>query len=210
MSELNVEEAYRYWSVQYDTNLNKTRDLEAVSLRETLRDIHFENCLEIGCGTGKNTEWLLTKGDKITAVDLSNEMLVIARKKISNERVRFIKADINEDWTFVQEKFDLVVCSLVLEHIEDLNRIFRLISEYSSEGGVVYIGELHPFKQYLGSKASFENEKGKQTVKVFTHHISEFTGLAKQNGLQIAEVREYFDHGDTTSVPRILTLKLFK
>jgi siroheme synthase (precorrin-2 oxidase/ferrochelatase) len=74
----------------------------------------------------------------------------------------------------------------------------------------VYIGELHPFKQYSGSKASFENEEGKQIVVCFTHHISEFTNLAQQNGLTITELKEYFDDKDTTSIPRILTLKLIK
>ncbi|HNK61348.1 MAG TPA: class I SAM-dependent methyltransferase [Chitinophagaceae bacterium] len=207
---MNVEEAYKHWSAQYDTNQNKTRDLEAISLRETLNDIKFENCLEIGCGTGKNTEWLLTKGQKITAIDLSEEMLTIAREKISNDNVQLLKVDINQDWTFTTEKFDLVVCSLVLEHIENINRIFKLISEHLTKNGTVYIGELHPFKQYSGSKASFENEEGKQTVTVFTHHISEFTSLAKQNGLTISEVKEYFDDGNTTSIPRILTLKFTK
>ncbi|GAB1418396.1 hypothetical protein MASR2M12_11610 [Bacteroidales bacterium] len=207
---MNVEEAYKHWSTQYDTNQNKTRDLEAISLRETLNDIKFENCLEIGCGTGKNTEWLLAKGQKITAIDLSEEMLTIAREKISNDNVQFLKVDINQDWTFTTEKFDLVVCSLVLEHIENINRIFKLISEHLTKNGTVYIGELHPFKQYSGSKASFENEEGKQTVTVFTHHISEFTSLAKQNGLTISEVKEYFDDGNTTSIPRILTLKFTK
>jgi 2-polyprenyl-3-methyl-5-hydroxy-6-metoxy-1,4-benzoquinol methylase len=207
---MNVEEAYKHWSVQYDTNQNKTRDLEAISLRETLNDIKFDNCLEIGCGTGKNTEWLLTKGHQITAIDLSEEMLTIAKKKISNNNVQFIKLDINESWTFTNEKFDLIVCSLVLEHIENLNRVFKLISENLTKNGTVYIGELHPFKQYSGSKASFENEMGKQTVTVFTHHISEYTSLAKQNELMILEIKEYFDDGDTKSIPRILTLKLIK
>lgn len=207
---MNVEEAYKHWSAQYDTNLNKTRDLEAISLRETLNDIKFENCLEIGCGTGKNTEWLLTKGHKISAIDLSEEMLTIARNKISNDNVQFLKVDINEDWAFTDERFDLVVCSLVLEHIENISRIFKLISEHLTKSGAVYIGELHPFKQYSGSKAGFENEEGKQTVTVFTHHISEFTSLAKQNGLAISEIKEYFDDGDTTSIPRILTLKFIK
>ncbi len=32
---MNVQAAYKIWSEQYDTNENKTRDLEAVSLRET-------------------------------------------------------------------------------------------------------------------------------------------------------------------------------
>ncbi len=59
---MDVQEAYKYWSEQYDTNINKTRELEAISLRDTLSEIKFEKCLEIGCGTGKNTEWLITKG----------------------------------------------------------------------------------------------------------------------------------------------------
>lgn len=207
---MNVEEAYKHWSAQYDINQNKTRDLEAISLRETLTDIKFENCLEIGCGTGKNTEWLLTKGHKITAIDLSEEMLSIAREKIPNDNVQFLKVDVNQDWTFTTEKFDLIVCSLVLEHIENIDRVFKLISEHLTKNGIVYIGELHPFKQYLGSKASFENEKGKQTVTAFTHHISEFTSSAKQYGLTISEVKEYFDNEDTTTIPRILTLKFIK
>lgn len=52
---MNVQQAYNIWADQYDTNQNKTRDLEGIALREILQDIHFENCLEIGCGTGKNT-----------------------------------------------------------------------------------------------------------------------------------------------------------
>ena len=50
---MDVEKAYNLWADQYDTNHNKTRDLEAISLRETLADLKFDNCLEIGCGTGK-------------------------------------------------------------------------------------------------------------------------------------------------------------
>jgi len=43
---MNVESAYNQWSVQYDTNENKTRDLEAVALRKTLEPLSFSNCLE--------------------------------------------------------------------------------------------------------------------------------------------------------------------
>lgn len=136
---MNVEEAYNSWSEQYDTNLNKTRDLEAVSLREMLKNIEFENCLEIGCGTGKNTEWLLTKGKKILSIDLSENMLEIAQQKIKNEKVQFQKLDITKDWNFTTEKFDLVVCSLVLEHIENLDRIIELIAERLTNKGILYI-----------------------------------------------------------------------
>jgi hypothetical protein len=48
---MTIQESYNLWALQYDTNVNKTRDLEAIALRETLRLIPFNNCLEIGCGT---------------------------------------------------------------------------------------------------------------------------------------------------------------
>jgi len=71
---MNTEQAYNNWASQYDTNINKTRDLEAIALRTMLSTIAFESCLEIGCGTGKNTAWLVEKANQITAVDLSAEM----------------------------------------------------------------------------------------------------------------------------------------
>ena len=55
---MDIEQAYNIWADQYDTNSNKTRDLEAISLRTALSGFQFNNCLEIGCGTGKNTQWL--------------------------------------------------------------------------------------------------------------------------------------------------------
>ena len=91
---MNTEQAYGIWSQQYDTNHNNTRDLEAQALRATLAGINFDTCPKIGCGTGKNTEWLLTKARHITAVDLSNEMLAKAKEKIRSEKVQFLQADI--------------------------------------------------------------------------------------------------------------------
>jgi len=34
-------------------------------------------------------------------------MLAIAQRKISNENVKFIKVDINEEWTFTEETLRL-------------------------------------------------------------------------------------------------------
>ncbi|HEY1024796.1 MAG TPA: class I SAM-dependent methyltransferase [Sphingobacteriaceae bacterium] len=58
---MNTQSAYDLWSAQYDTNENKTRDLEGKALREVLSSYSFNNVLEIGCGTGKNTQYLLEK-----------------------------------------------------------------------------------------------------------------------------------------------------
>lgn len=207
---MDVKEAYNIWADQYDTNENKTRDLEAISLRETLANVQFNNCLEVGCGTGKNTEWLLTKASHITAIDLSDKMLAKARLRINSDKVHFIQADIKKEWLFADKQFDLVTFSLVLEHIENLNDIFAKIYKVTKAGAWVYIGELHPFKQYNGSKARFETQEGVKTVACFDHHISDFTTAAKNNGFRIIEIQEYFDDNDRNTIPRILTLLLRK
>jgi ubiquinone/menaquinone biosynthesis C-methylase UbiE len=207
---MKPQQAYNSWAEQYDTNENKTRDLEAQALRNALSSLSFTSCLEIGCGTGKNTKWLLEKADHITAVDLSEAMLAKAREKISSPDVKFIQADINSDWNFTNETFDLITFSLVLEHIEHLDHIFREVFKALKPGGYVYIGELHPFKQYSGSKARFETEEGMHVVQCYNHNVSDFVQAAKKYGLGLTELDEYFDDDDRTTIPRILTLLLQK
>ena len=203
---MNVQNAYNEWAEQYDTNQNKTRDLEALVLRETLGSLVFSSCLEIGCGTGKNTVWLQTKATQVVAVDFSEEMLSKAKEKISQPNVQFLQADINEPWHFVQQPFDVVSFSLVLEHIEDLTAIFKKVAEALSPNGHVYIAELHPFKQYSGSKARFETAAGTQVVTCFNHHVSDFVIAAKKAGLELVGIDEYFDDQDRNQIPRILQL----
>ena len=205
---MNTQQAYNHWALQYDTNENKTRDLEARSLRSSLENISFDRCLEIGCGTGKNTAWLLTKAKQLTGVDLSEEMLSKAREKIKADHVTFVQADITHEWSFAEGKYDLVTFSLVLEHIENLDHIFHQASLALQAGGHVYIGELHPFKQYMGSKARFETENGVQVVECFNHHISDFVQNAKKYGMMVEDIDEYFDDDNREQVPRILTILL--
>lgn len=203
---MNIQQAYDKWSEQYDTNQNKTRDLEAVSLRQTLSGLRYKRILEIGCGTGKNTAWLQTITDELLAVDLSDKMLAVAKSKIGSGRVQFRQADITKDWDFVTETFDLITFSLVLEHINDLDSILQKTFHALAPGGRVYIGELHPFKQYSGTKARFDTAQGTQVVTCFNHHISDFTNAATLAGFNIELINEYFDDDDRQAIPRILTM----
>lgn len=206
---MNVKKAYDSWSDQYDSNENKTRDLEAIALRSVLKDCSFDTCLEIGCGTGKNTAWLHSRCSSLTAIDFSEEMLAKAKQKIRAEHVRFIQADITKEWDFATEKSDLVSFSLVLEHIEDLDSVFRKVASCTKPGSLVYLGELHPFKQYSGSKARFETPEGTQVVTCFDHHISDFTDAAGSHGFRLEVLNEFFDEPGRKGIPRILAL-LFK
>lgn len=206
---MDTQSAYNSWAAQYDLDHNKTRDLEAYALRQTLAGQSFESCLEIGCGTGKNTQWLATIARHVTAVDFSAEMLKQAQAKVTAGHVEFHQADINQPWTFAANRqYDLITFSLVLEHIEHLDPIFRKAADHATPRGQIYLGELHPFKQYSGSKARFETPAGTTVVPCFNHHISDFTTTAAKHGFQIAQLNEHFDSDDIASIPRLLTLLL--
>ena len=203
---MDISNAYNSWAAQYDTNDNKTRDLEALALKKILSGNAYKHCLEVGCGTGKNTEWLLTICDQITAIDLSKGMLDIAKNKIKSAKVSFSEVDITKDWTFAKDRYDLVTFSLMLEHIEDLYAVFQKLSKVTASGSQVYIGELHPFKQYAGSKARFETETGTQVLTCFNHHVTDFLQAANASGFQLIQLEEQFDDDDRNQIPRILNL----
>lgn len=207
---MNVQQSYDQWASQYDNNINRTRDLEAKALRDVLGKITLDDCLEIGCGTGKNTVWLAEHSTKVDSVDLSEQMLAKAKEKISSAHVNFIQADITAPWSFIDQKYSLVSFSLVLEHIENLDHIFGEAAAALNPGGHVYIGELHPFKQYSGSKARFETAEGTHTVQCFDHHVSDFINITNHHGLELISFNEYFDEDDTGNVPRLLVLLLRK
>jgi len=204
---MSIESSYNSWARQYDTNVNQTRDLDKKCTVQTLNSYEFKNVIELGCGTGKNTEWLLKKAERIIGLDFSQEMLNKAKEKISSSKVSFIKADLNEEWEIENSFADLVTSSLTLEHIESLDPIFSQAYQKLKNEGFFFISELHPYKQYSGSKARFETEKGVQELEVYVHHISDYINSAINNGFQLIELKEWFDADIKKEIPRLILNK---
>ena len=196
--------AYNRWSAHYDSTPNKTRDLEARAQQDLLGDRTFERALEWGCGTGKNTQWLAAHSKSVVALDFSEQMLQRARKKVSSEYVEFLQGDLDKPWPPFSDRFDLITFSLVLEHIENLEPVFARAAECLKPGGLVYMGELHPFKQYAGSKAGLEIEFESITPVCFVHHFSEYIKVAEEAGLRLLRLNEYYDECHSQTIPRIL------
>jgi predicted TPR repeat methyltransferase len=202
---MSIENAYNIWANQYDTNVNRTRDLDKKCTIETLNNFDFKIVLELGCGTGKNTEWLLNKAERIIGLDFSQEMLNKAEEKIADKRVIFKKADLTKDWEIENNFADLITSSLTLEHIENLDHIFSQANRKLKKNGLFFISELHSFKQYSGSKAKYETENGTEELEVYVHHISEYIDDAKNNGFQLIELKEWFDENSENGKPRLIS-----
>ncbi|MEN8194581.1 MAG: class I SAM-dependent methyltransferase [Bacteroidota bacterium] len=203
---MSIEQAYNSWSEIYDTNENKTRDLDKKATISVLSKYNFKSVLELGCGTGKNTKWLIERADEIIGLDFSQKMLDIAARKIKNRKVVLKKSDLTKDWDIKNNFADLITCSLTLEHIENLDHIFDQAYLKLKPNGLLFISELHPFKQYSGTKARYETKNEIKELEVYTHHISEYLDCAKNNSFHIVELKEWFDDQQSENTPRLLTL----
>ncbi|WP_037324579.1 class I SAM-dependent DNA methyltransferase [Salinimicrobium terrae] len=203
---MTTRDSYNLWAATYDSMENKTRDLEGEVLRKIFLNPHYGNILELGCGTGKNTGWLSKKAGFVTAIDLSKNMIAKAKEKVQAENVIFVEADITNTWPVKPGWANLITCSLVLEHIEHLEAIFAEAAGALKRNGKFYICELHPGKQYAGSRAQFETSKGIQIPPAFTHHLSDYVDAARKNKFRLVDLDEHFDEDDRTRVPRLLSL----
>lgn len=202
---MSIEKSYNFWAEQYDTNENKTRDLDKKATIETLSNYDFENVLELGCGTGKNTAWLITKAKFIIGLDFSEEMLSKAKSKINSDKIKFVQADLKKSWEIQNEFADLITCSLTLEHIKELDLIFKQAYQKLKPNGKFFLCELHPARQYLGSKAKYETGKGIEELEVYFHHISDYLDAAKKNEFHLVELNEWFDNQSDNEIPRLIS-----
>jgi len=200
---LSIKKAYDSWAKIYDSNENKTRDLDQQVTIDTLSKYSFTSILELGCGTGKNTQWLIQRAEKLIGFDFSKKMLAIAKKKVKSDSVRFEESDIKLNWNLSDDSVDLITASLTLEHIENLDHVFNQAYLKLHQSGIFFVCELHPIKQYLGSKARYETDKGSQELEVYTHHLSDYINAANKSGFEMIEINESFD--ETAEVPRLIS-----
>ncbi|MBI1256220.1 MAG: methyltransferase domain-containing protein [Chloroflexi bacterium] len=198
---MTIRDAYTRWSVTYDTDRNLTRDLDQIVTEQTLGSRTCTTILELGCGTGKNTALLADLGQQVIALDFSEGMIAQARAKLSADNVRFSLADLTQRWPVADHAVDLVVCNLVLEHIENLTFIFAEADRVLAQGGQFFISELHPFKQYQGAKATFDGEQ----IPAFVHHVSEFVNTAQIVGFALTSFREWWHNEDRDKLPRLVS-----
>lgn len=95
--------------------------------------------LEIGCGTGNFTEIFAETGSSLIAVDISHDLLEIARSRnLIPEKVQFLKKRFED--CDVDGPFDAIIGSSILHHLDiglSLTKIFELLKP----GGIMSFAE---------------------------------------------------------------------
>jgi 2-polyprenyl-3-methyl-5-hydroxy-6-metoxy-1,4-benzoquinol methylase len=95
--------------------------------------------LELGCGTGYFTKELIKTGANITAIDISPDLLAVAKKEIVSNNVSFIIENAYGT-KFTNEQFDRVVGSSVLHHL-DIDKALPEIYRVLKSGGEIFFTE---------------------------------------------------------------------
>lgn len=106
--------------------------------------------LDLGCGRGFYTKALaiLHPDVQITALDLNEKYLKQARKLITENNVNLVKADAR-NLPFTESSFDFVVCSEVLEHIQEDEKVISEIKRVLTKNGTALITVPHKNYPFL-------------------------------------------------------------
>ncbi len=105
--------------------------------------------LDLGCGTGNLTSRLARPGVRVTGVDLSSEMLAVARRKISQDSgVRWVQTSAVELIDhFAAESFDTIVSILMFSELSDAEQRLALeecMSLLRPGGQLIVADEVQP------------------------------------------------------------------
>ena len=93
-----------------------------------------ERCLDVGSGTGEVALRLARAGADVTAVDISAELLALARAKPEADRVAWKLADA-QDLPFEDEAFDVVVSCFAVIFAPDPGAAARELGRVCRPGG---------------------------------------------------------------------------
>ncbi len=95
--------------------------------------------LEIGCGTGNLLNLLSNHDFELYGSDYSKDYLIKAKQK--NPDIEFFQGDLTDTnmWSKHQQAYDSIICSEVLEHLEDDLKALQIINSLLKTNGVLII-----------------------------------------------------------------------
>jgi SAM-dependent methyltransferase len=177
---LPTEQAYDVWAATYDDGANP---LVALVERVLATEPVPARVVELGCGTGRNLAQLRDRGaTALSGVDLSEGMLDVARKRVPEARL--VRQDAGAPVPLDDGCADLVLISLVLEHVADPRPMFAEAARLLAPGGALLVLELHPRAATAGSRARVRTADGAEHHTAWhVHPADELDGVARSCGL---------------------------
>lgn len=107
---------------------------------------------DIGCGGGILSESMASKGAKVTAIDVSQASLEVARlhQTQTGSTVNYLQATAEVFSEDQAGQFDIVTCMELLEHVPDPESVIRACATLLKPGGMVFFSTLNrTLKAYI-------------------------------------------------------------
>lgn len=166
-------EAYTGFAEVYDTFMDNVPYEEwSQYLIEILKEYGVRNGLvaDLGCGTGAITERLAKHGYDMIGIDNSEEMLSIAREKLSDYEesdprrgILYLLQDMREMELYGTVDAVVSICDSMnyITEEEDLLQVFRLVNNYLEKDGlfVFDLNTEYKYKEVLGERNICENRE---------------------------------------------------
>jgi len=143
-----AENPEKVWN--YNTKAGKYRaSWKAKQILEYLQIDHHPEArvLEIGCGSGEYTRYFAGKINHLTATDLSEDLLRIARRNVNQAQVEYRTEDVHH-LGFQDGQFDAVVGNSILHHL-DIEPALAEIHRVLKNGGKLVCNEPNMLNPYI-------------------------------------------------------------
>lgn len=98
---------------------------------------HSEYVLEVGCGAGEFTRLLASRARKVTAIDLSPQMLRLAKSRSEEfQNIEYLLADVMR-LSLPAEEFDCIVSIATLHHLPRAQALVKMKDALKSGGALI-------------------------------------------------------------------------
>ena len=186
--QLGVVPGYARWAPVYDAP-NPLVIVEEPAARQALAGWPRPGrVLDVACGTGRHSAYLVELGHAVTGIDVSPEMLQVARQKARG--AQFVEGPM-APLPFDDAEFDGALCALALSHVADIDAPIAELARVLRPGGRLVVSDFHPFMVLLGGQAGFRATDGTPNfVASHAHLPSRMLDAAARAGLTVVECVE--------------------
>jgi len=144
--------AAHWWNPQGE--LKTLHDINPLRLSyiNTHASIKNKKILDIGCGGGILAESMAKCGAQVTGIDLSEDVLRVAQlhQKNNTNQVNYLLTSAEELARDPAEKFDIVTCLELLEHVPDPISIIKAAAKLVKPNGQLFFSTINrTIKSYL-------------------------------------------------------------
>ena len=189
---LGVVDGYDAWARTYDQCPNPLVALEQKITLELVGNVAGQNILDLGCGTGRYSALLARCGANVIGIDSSAQMLEQARRKITPQCHFELCLGTLEGVSLPSEHFDLILSTLTLSHIPELEPVFAESARVLRRAGCMVISDIHPYWSVSGHNyTEFFDEVGQEyRIPEYPHLFEDYWNLFRKFGMRLVEVRE--------------------